>query len=264
MALLEVACFNPDHAILAWKAGADRIELCDNRQAGGTTPPLDWVKAVKSEVHIPLFTMIRPRPGDFTYSTKEFAQMRAEIESLKSYADGFVFGILDPAHRVDKPRTAELVRLAHPLPCTFHRAFDETRNPFDAFEDVVKAGCSAILTSGGAASASAGTAMIARLVHMAKDRPVTIIPGGSLRSKNAALIRGHTRATVFHSSAVVKGSEEPSAEEIRQLKACLQDPSICLSPLQSPASAETDEGMDSEPLEMQMSAVSIGATPPDT
>ena len=46
MALLEVCCFRPQDAITAFRAGADRIELCDNREAGGTTPPLEWVKEV--------------------------------------------------------------------------------------------------------------------------------------------------------------------------------------------------------------------------
>jgi len=35
------------------------------------------MRAVRSQVHIPVFAMTRPRAGDFFYSEMEFKQMRA-------------------------------------------------------------------------------------------------------------------------------------------------------------------------------------------
>ncbi|KAK0948890.1 hypothetical protein LTS01_025936, partial [Friedmanniomyces endolithicus] len=108
MALLEVCCFDPESAILAAEAGADRIELCDDREAGGTTPPLAWLRHVQRHVRIPVFVMIRPRSGDFNYTTPEFDRMKHEITALKPQADGFVFGILHDDRRVNVAWTAEL------------------------------------------------------------------------------------------------------------------------------------------------------------
>lgn len=256
MALLEVACFDPQHAILAYEAGADRIELCDDRDAGGTTPPLTWLTTVKNHVTVPVFVMIRPRGGDFHYTDKEFARMKAEIHGFKSIADGFVFGMLDAQRKVDVAKTAELVRLAHPLPCTFHRAFDETSDTFEAFEDVISAGFCAVLTSGGAPSALVGIRVLGQLVRMSRGR-ITVMPGGSVRTKNIAMVKGYSRANIFHSSAVLKGTEEPSPDEIRAMKRLLQEPMLSLKQTATPTEDGTSDDSDLF-ADIQMSAVSIG------
>lgn len=221
MALLEVACFSPENAILAFQAGADRIELCHDREAGGTTPPYEWLPLVNSQVTIPIYVMIRPRGGDFHYSDEEFDQMRADIDRFKPEANGYVFGILDIDKKVDTCRTAELVERARPLPCTFHRALDETADLFEAFEDVISTGCKAVLSSGGASSASGGVEMLGQMIRMSTKR-ITVIPGGGVRSKNVSEVQGFTKASIMHSSACLRGKDEPDVDEIRRLKALLQ------------------------------------------
>ncbi|KAK5132718.1 hypothetical protein LTR08_008684 [Meristemomyces frigidus] len=232
MALLEVACFDPKHAILAFEAGADRIELCENREAGGTTPPLVWLTSIKSRITVPILVMIRPRGGDFDYSDAEYEQMKTAIEVFKPFADGYVFGILDQDRKVHVAKNVELVRLAHPLPCTFHRAFDETPDPFEAFEDVSSAGFRAILSSGCAATASAGNQILAQLVEMSNGtrERITVMPGGGVRSKNIAAMKAYTRATIFHSAGILEGMASPSADEIRGMKHLLRTPITSLPP----------------------------------
>ena len=222
MALLEICCFNADNAILAWKAGADRIEFCDDRDAGGTTPTLESLLGVKQQVTIPVFVMIRPRGGDFCYSDLEFDRMKADADAFKLRVDGFVFGILDQNQRVDVQRTAELVRRAHPLPCTFHRAFDETRDQFEALEDVITSGCHAILSSGGASNAIAGAGVLAELFDRASGR-IIVMPGGGVRSKSISEIQVLTKANIYHSSAIDNGCTEPEASEIRLMKMHLRE-----------------------------------------
>ncbi|KAK0300102.1 hypothetical protein LTS16_000799 [Friedmanniomyces endolithicus] len=222
MALLEVCCFTPESAVLAYEAGADRIELCINREAGGTTPPVEWLAEIQRHVRIPVFVMIRPRAGDFTYSSVEFDQMKRDINAFKPRADGFVFGILDGQAKVDVARMAELVQTAAPLPCTFHKAFDETPDLLEAFEDVLATGCSAILTSGGAASALAGVDTLGELVRKSQRR-LTIMPGGSVRASNISRIRKLTGAGMIHTSGVPEGATGPSASEVRQMKTMLRE-----------------------------------------
>ena len=219
MALLEVCCFRPQDAITAFRAGADRIELCDKREAGGTTPPLEWLKEVKQNIPIPVFVMVRPRGGNFVYSDSEFLEMQATIKSLRSSADGFVLGILHDDHSIDVVRTAQLVAAAAPLPCTFHKAFDETPDPLEALAMVIDSGCRALLTSGQASTAQAGVEILSQLVRAARDQ-VTVIPGGGVRASNLADLQARTGAVVFHSAAA-RSISQPCCLEIRQLKALM-------------------------------------------
>ncbi|MBC7589398.1 MAG: copper homeostasis protein CutC, partial [Chitinophagaceae bacterium] len=53
--LLEIAVFNFQSALLAAKAGANRLELCDNQNEGGTTTSYGILKLVKEKIAIPVF-----------------------------------------------------------------------------------------------------------------------------------------------------------------------------------------------------------------
>jgi copper homeostasis protein len=102
MSKIEIACFNPESAIIAFENGADRIELCDGLSEGGTTPDFETVKQLREKINIPIFVMVRPRGGDFTYTDEEFEQMKSDLIQLKSLnVDGFVFGILDENDEVN-------------------------------------------------------------------------------------------------------------------------------------------------------------------
>ena len=65
---LEICCYSAESAILSEKAGADRIELCDNFSEGGTTPSYATVKYTVANVNLPIYVIIRPRGGDFLYT----------------------------------------------------------------------------------------------------------------------------------------------------------------------------------------------------
>lgn len=222
--LLEVACFDAESAVLAWEAGADRIELCKDQHEGGTTPSLSALEQVKERVDIPVFVMIRPRGGDFVYSVSELRRMLADINAFKALADGFVLGVLDTSGDVDVGATSKLVRQAHPLPCTFHRAVDETKELGQALEDVVTAGCRGVLSSGGKDDASAGIAALRNLGHQAGGR-IQVIPGGGVRAVNVREIQQMTGAAVVHSSAMSATSSKVDKDEVRRMKALIAQPS---------------------------------------
>lgn len=215
--MIEIACFNPESAIIADMAGADRIELCDGYAEGGTTPAIEVVRSVRAKVKAALLVMIRPRGGDFCYSDMEFAQMETDIEALKPFADGFVFGILNTDLTIDIARNAALVELAKPLPATFHRAFDQVAGPVSALEDVIRCGFSTILTSGTKANVIEGAAALKKIIAQA-GRRITIMPGGSLRSSNLAALHQTVGAEFYHSSAITDRSQLADPAEIRALK----------------------------------------------
>jgi copper homeostasis protein len=214
---VEIACFNPESAIIADLAGADRIELCDGYAEGGTTPEINIVRGVRAKVNAILFVMIRPRGGNFCYSDAEFNQMKADIMSLKPFVDGFVFGVLNPDLTIDRLRNKILVDLAKPFPATFHRAFDHIAEPLQALEDVIACGFSTILTSGTKPNVSEGAAILKALVQKAGDR-ITIMPGGGLRASNLAALHETVGAAYYHSSAIVNDSQMADPDEINALK----------------------------------------------
>jgi len=197
--LLEICAETLDAALAAERGGADRIELCENLREGGVTPTAELMRAVRWQVQIPIFVMIRPRAGDFCYSETEFDQMKGEIGIAKSAGmDGAVFGILKGDSTVDVQRNSELVNLARPLPVTFHRAFDETPNLLAALEDVITAGAARILTSGGKPHAEQGTSTIVKLIGASRSR-IGILAGGGISAANLENILQATHAREYHS-----------------------------------------------------------------
>ncbi len=82
---LEICCFNLDSAIIAADAGADRIELCADPAAGGTTPGIGLIKSVRKKIGIELWPIVRIRGGDFLFSEEEFDVMLHEVEACKMW-----------------------------------------------------------------------------------------------------------------------------------------------------------------------------------
>lgn len=222
MEKLEIACFNPESALIAQQGGADRIELCDSIREGGTTPDFEITRQIRERVTIPLYVMIRPRGGNFVYSEEELQQMKKDIQHFKKLGvDGFVFGILNADKTINVPQNSELVAFAKPLPCTFHRAFDEVHDVFQSLEAVIQCGFSTLLTSGTMPNVTEGVSVLQQLVRKANNR-ITIMPGGGLRSGNIKMLRQQTNTGFYHSSAITDGSEIANSDEVKALRANLQ------------------------------------------
>jgi copper homeostasis protein len=218
MSKLEIACFNAASAIIAQNAKADRVELCDGIEVGGTTPNVETVKHVRQKLTIDLYVMIRPRGGNFSYSENEIEQMKASIIAMKNLGvDGFVFGILNENNAVNKQINSELVEVAKPFPCTFHRAFDEVSDYKQALEDVISCGFTTVLTSGTKANVVEGTPILKQLVKEASNR-ITIMPGGGLRSTIISELNQIVEAAFYHSSAILDGNGLADFAEIQALK----------------------------------------------
>lgn len=219
---IEIACFNLQSALIAQKAGADRVELCADMTFGGTTPLIETIQQAREHLTIDINIMIRSRGGNFVYSDSEFEQMKSEIETIKKLGvNGFVFGILKEDNTINIQQNKALVELAKPLPCTFHRAFDQVSNYEKALEDVISCGFSTILTSGTFPNVMEGKEVLKQLVIQANNR-IKIMPGGGLRSTNISEIDEMVNANWYHSSAITDGTEIANPEEIMKLKNKLQ------------------------------------------
>lgn len=227
---IEIVVYNIESALRAQEGGADRIELCDNPGDGGTTPSYGTIEVVRQHVSLDVFVMIRPRGGDFHYNSYEFHSMKRDIAQCQRLSvDGVVFGILNPDGTIDKKRCKELIDKARPLKVTCHRAFDMTRDPFEALEDCIEVGFDRILTSGQQAQALQGAQLIGELIKRSNGR-IAIMPGSGVNEGTVADIVSisgakeiHFSATAFRDSAMIfknqkiagMGSDEGSEFRLR-------------------------------------------------
>jgi copper homeostasis protein len=212
---LEICCFNLDSALIASDAGADRVELCADPSSGGTTPGIGLIKTVRKKIGIEVWPIIRIRGGDFLFSEDEFDVMLHEVIACKSAGcEGVVIGMLMPDGRVDKVHSGRLVEKAYPMAVCFHRAFDWTRNPFEAMEDIIEIGCERILSSGQQPTAILGASLLKDLIRQSDGR-IQIMPGSGVRASNIADLKRETGATAFHSSARI--SRKSSMEFVQPM-----------------------------------------------
>jgi copper homeostasis protein len=167
------------------------------------------MKAVRKKLGIPIHILVRPHAGDFLYSSSEFERMHRDIRRAKELGmDGIVLGLLDKEHFVDVRRTSELVKAAHPLPVTFHRAFDLRPDRPASLQAVIDTGAARLLTSGGKANACDGLSALASLVETAGER-IVIMPGGGVRAGNVERILRRTGAQEIHSSLGIQRTAAP-------------------------------------------------------
>lgn len=200
MPLLEVCVDSLESLDAAQAGGADRIELCARLDQGGLSPWPELLKAARARARLPMHVMVRSRAGDYVYTWDELEDMAQQVEELKTLkVNGVVFGALTADGDVAREMTEEIVRLAAPLPVTFHRAFDTVRDPRASLEALVALGVKRVLTTGGRANAYAGREALRELVTLARGR-IVVMAGGGVRSHNVRAILEQSGVTEVHSS----------------------------------------------------------------
>lgn len=210
-ALVEICVGDAASAVAAADAGADRLELCADLGAGGTTPSLGTVRQVLARTTVPVRVMVRPRGGGFRYDTTHLAVMLDDVAALRETfgADrdrlGVVTGALTGDGAVDEDATARLVEAAGPLPVVFHKAFDEVPDQPRALETLAELGVAAVLTSGGAADALTGAPRLAELREQAAGR-LDLVAGGGIRAHNVAEVLRRSGVDQVHLRAPATGS----------------------------------------------------------
>lgn len=198
--VLEIATSDFETTRCAVQGGADRIELCANLNEGGTTPSYGTICQCRENFDILLYPIIRPRGGDFLYTDDEYEIMLHDVKLCKqSGCDGIVIGLLNKDGTIDIRRTTALIDIAYPMGVTFHRAFDRSRDAFEALEQLVQIGCERILTSGQQPTVNEGMEFIAELNKIA-DHRIIIMPGSGVRKENIKLLAEKTGCKEFHSS----------------------------------------------------------------
>jgi copper homeostasis protein len=196
--LIEICVEGIDGLVAAQENGADRVELCASLVEGGITPSLGTVRLALEVATVPFHVIVRPRGGDFLYSNAEYRSMLADVDALRDLGvAGVVVGCLNADGTIDEAHMTALVERAGPLNVTCHRAFDMTRDPFEALEALIRCKVGRVLTSGQRDTAVDGAELLAKLVAQAGQR-IIVMGCGALDAMNIADIRQRTGLSEMH------------------------------------------------------------------
>ncbi len=198
---LECCCTDAAEAVEAMNGGAGRIELCEDLSCGGVTPDRTNIVATLRAVNIPVNVLIRPRGGDFVYNEDEVNAMVMSVRMCRELGvNAVVVGALRKEGQIDTETVGRLVAEAGGLHVSFHRAFDECMDPFEALEDIIALGCDRLLTAGHAPNVNEGEQTLRELNEKAAGR-IIILAGSGVRPGNIAHLEASTGCSEFHSSS---------------------------------------------------------------
>lgn len=199
---IEVCVDSVESAIIAQKCGADRLEVCMSLVTGGITPHIPFIRTIRDYVNRPIHVLIRPRYGDFLYSTYEVLQMRRYIESLQTsgLVQGVVIGALTSESALDVSVMKQLMQSAQGLKVTCHRCFDMIQDQITGLHTLMDLGVDCVLTSGGKNSAFEGLENLVRLNAVA-DGCIEIMPGAGINEHNFKQIKKALKPKYMHLSA---------------------------------------------------------------
>lgn len=227
MIKVEICTPSRASAKAAKDGGAQRIELCRNLEVGGLTPAESDIEYCIRTLGLRTHVLVRPRVGDFCYSEAEVADIERTVARCKALgAHAVVVGFLTADGLVDVELTRHIVQLAVPMEVTFHRAFDEARQaPLEALQAVMDSGCSRLLTSGQAPTATQGAAVIKQLVNTTLKRSTlnsqfSILAGSGITPANVRQLVEATGVGEVHGSCkttLPDGTIQTDAAQVRQL-----------------------------------------------
>ena len=184
--------------------GADRLEVCANLELDGLTPTAELIKQVIAEVQIPVRVIIRPRAGNFVYTTVELEAMKRSIKLCKELGvEGVVFGVLQSNNRLDLRAIELLANEARPMKTVIHKAIDYTPDSLEALREVLSIKCiDTVLTSGGTTTAFDGIRTLKAMIELAGNK-IELMPAGRITYLNVQELHKKLDAKAYHGSRIV-------------------------------------------------------------
>ncbi|MFM7176875.1 MAG: copper homeostasis protein CutC [Bacteroidota bacterium] len=222
--ILEVCAEGVEMSVAADQAGATRIELCAAIAQGGITPSAGIIEQVCKTVSCPVHVMIRPRAGDFLYSSYDIDAMAEDIRLAKDLgAEAVVFGLLDTDGMIDTNKCEKLLDAAEGMKKVFHRAFDMAADPYGSFNMIQELGFDVLLTSGRRQTAKDGMEVIRQLV-LRKKSNIQIMAGSGVSPTNAALLTSTgIQALHFTCKKITGGGMRYQNRELQSMGSADQD-----------------------------------------
>jgi copper homeostasis protein len=222
--LLEVIVQSVADAREAARGGADRLEVVRAIHDGGLTPELTLVRKIAAAVSLPLRVLVRENAGYSTDAREQPALRRAAAAFAEAGVDGLVLGFAH-AGVLELGSVADVLGAAPDVHVTFHRAFDQLRDPLGAVDALAGvAHVDRILTSGGEGTAAIRCERLRTYQERAGAR-LTIIAGGGVDVEmlNGVVQAGSIREV--HVGRAAREGHDPngvvSATEVRRLREIL-------------------------------------------
>ncbi len=202
--IIEACVESLEEAITAAKRGADQLELCGDLAQDGLTPTLALTKQTLVAVDIPIKVMIRPRGGNFVYTSEELRSMwDSIIEFQKIGIQHFVIGIATRENRLDISTISVLCAAFPEEEFTLHKVIDSITDPLSTIPAInLIPNLTSILTSGGAPTALEGAAQIMAMqsaLHPSKH----IIAAGKITQDNLPLVQSKIQVPAYHGRRIV-------------------------------------------------------------
>ncbi len=200
---IEVCIDNYNDALKAINSGAHQLEVCSHLDLDGLTPDIELVEKLLSFADKELKVMIRPRGGNFIYTSEEKMVMRQEVELFSDLGiTHFVAGMLLQDNTIDIQGMQNLTENIE-SEFTFHKAIDSVEHILDQLEllsaiEKVKY----ILTSGGEVTATEGKDVLKKMVDEYKSR-FKIIPAGKITDENLTHIHAYIGAEYYHGRKIL-------------------------------------------------------------
>jgi copper homeostasis protein len=205
--ILEVIACSVADALAAQRGGAGRLELVSRFDLGGLTPPLELVRDVVKRVGIPVRVMLRESEDFEVRGESERARLCAKARQLAAIGiDGLVCGFLHNGE-IDHQLLTQVFASAPNLRVTFHRAFEQLRDPLAAIHQLKPyPQIDRILTSGAGATLAERIAQLAACERAARPE-IAILAGGRMDAATVRVIRRQTGIREFH---VGRGVRQPA------------------------------------------------------
>lgn len=220
--LLEVIVQTVADAREAAAGGADRLEIVRDIRDGGLTPPLSLVEAIAGETSLPLRVMVREN-ASYAIGPGELSALQKAAADLASLGiDGLVVGF-SREHALDLDPVRSILQAAPHVRATFHRAFDDLRDPFSAIDALAQVPqIDRILTDGGAGTPAERAGRLREYVERAAGR-VEIMAGGGVDAEALAWFAGEGCVREIHVGRAARdgvSQDAPvSAAQVRRLRA---------------------------------------------
>ena len=219
--LLEVIVQTVADARQAARGGADRLEVVRDIRDGGLTPPLSLVRAIAEETSLPLRVMVRENAG-YATSPDELPGLRAAAADFHSLGvDGIVIGFAEHG-RLTLDDVRRVLDVVPTLRVTFHRAFDQLRDPVRAIEELVQVPqIDRILTDGGGGDAVSRCRRLGEYRTRAGGR-LEILAGGGVDEEILTHLAANACVREIHVGRIAREGNDPegavSAERVRRLR----------------------------------------------
>jgi copper homeostasis protein len=226
--VLEIIVQTVDEALSAQEGGATQLDLKSDFVEHGLTPTAGMVERICSRVNIDVIVMVRTHANGMLLTPDDLAVMCTDIRlAAERGARGFLLGALTPGGRIDRRAVEILQDASGDLPLHFHLAWELTRDPGEALEELIELGIRSVRTTGGYGlngKALSGRGRIRDFREQARGR-IDLLLAGGVSAKNIALLVRETGVQNAHAGSSVRHPPNHKGvvvvSKVRQLREAL-------------------------------------------